>query len=60
MTLVVPRVRAWELLNTPDYCGRLTMLKFHELLLEAGYSAEAAREAARQRGWDRMCAGLVQ
>lgn len=59
LSLAVPRVRAWELLNDPEYCGRLTMGQFKDLLLEAGYAEDAAQEAARQRGWERLCAGVT-
>lgn len=52
-------VQAWELLNDPDYCGRLTMGEFHRLLLRAGYPEATAAEASRQRGWDRLNAGEV-
>lgn len=52
-------VQAWELLNTPDYCGRLTMAELHRLLIRAGYPAQVAHKAALQRGWDRLSAGEV-
>lgn len=57
--MVVERVRAWEQVNDPEYCGRLSMAEFHELALLAGYSAEVAQKAANQRGWDRLCAGVT-
>lgn len=53
------RVQAWELINNPEYCGQLTMEQFYKLLIEAGHSKEAAQEAASQRGWDRLSAGMV-
>ncbi len=55
----MPKVQAWERLNDPEYSGRLTMLQFRELLLEAGYSEDVAQKAANQRGWDRLCAGVT-
>ncbi len=55
----MPRVQAWERLNDPSYCGRLTMLEFHDLLLRAGYSEDAAQRAANKRGWDRLQAGVM-
>jgi hypothetical protein len=57
--MAMPRVQAWERLNDSEYCGRLTMVQFRDLLLEAGYSQEAVRKAANQRGWDRLCAGVT-
>ncbi len=35
------------------------MGEFYDLLLEAGYSADAARRAANERGWERLSAGVV-
>ena len=49
--------QAWEMINDPDRCNRLTMGDFEELLRRAGYSSEVAHKAAMQRGWDRLCAG---
>ena len=51
------RTRAWELLNDPNYCGQLTMEGVYRLVLRAGYGKVAARTAAKQRGWERLCAG---
>lgn len=51
--------QAWEVLNDPEYCGKLTMNQYHGLLLKAGYSRDHADEAALQRGWDRLSAGEV-
>ncbi len=56
---MMPKVQAWERLNDPEYSGRLTMGRFKALLLEAGYSEETAQKAANQRGWDRLCAGVM-
>lgn len=50
---------AWERLHDPEYAGKLNMEQFYDLLIRAGYSAADAREAAKQRGWDRMAAGLT-
>ncbi len=55
----MPKVQAWEKLNNPEYCGRLTMGEFHTLLIEAGYNEEVAQKAANQRGWERLNAGVV-
>ena len=55
----MPRVQAWERLNNPEYSGRLTMVEFYELLLQAGYNEETAQAAAQKRGWDRLQAGVV-
>lgn len=57
--LTIPKVQAWERLNDPDFCGNLTMDQLYELFVEAGYSEGVAQEAARQRGWDRLCAGIA-
>ncbi len=57
--MVMPKVQAWERLNDPGYCGRLTMGEFHALLLEAGYSEDVAQRAASKRGWDRLEAGVT-
>ena len=51
--------QAWELLCDPERCGQLRMDGFYKLLIRAGYSAEVARKAALQRGWDRLSAGEV-
>lgn len=56
---MMPKVQAWEQLNDPEYCGRLNMESFYELLLEAGYSRDVAQRAANKRGWDRLTAGVV-
>ena len=53
------KVQAWELLNNPDYCGRLNMGEFHDLLIRAGYPAEIAQKTASNRGMDRLSAGLT-
>ena len=52
------KVQAWEQLNDAEYCGKLTMDQFYDLMLMAGYSQEAAQKAANQRGWDRLQAGV--
>lgn len=57
--MTMDRVQAWELLNDPEYSGTLTMGQFKSLLLRAGYSEEVAQRAASQRGWDRLCAGVM-
>lgn len=50
--------QAWELLHNPTHCGKLRMVELYELMLRAGYSEEAAQEAANQRGCDRLDAGV--
>ena len=55
---VMSKVQAWERLNDPEYCGKLTMGEFHALLLQAGYSEDTAQRAANRRGWDRLNAGV--
>jgi len=57
--MTMSRVQAWEQMNDPDYCGSLTMRQFYELLLKAGYSEEVAQEAASERGWERLNAGIA-
>ena len=57
LEIVMDRTRAWEMLNTPDYCAKLDMESFRDLMLRAGYPSEAVRQAALQRGWDRLSAG---
>lgn len=52
-------MQAWEQLNDPNYCGRLNMEEFYDLLLRAGYSEEVASKAAKQRGWDRLNAEMA-
>lgn len=59
LQMVLPKVQAWEHLNNPDYCGRLTMGQYKRLLLEAGYSEETAQKAANQRGWERLSVGMT-
>jgi len=59
LQLAAAKTRAWELANDPDYCGRLTMGEFYELLLRAGYSEEVAQKSASQRGWERLNAGVI-
>lgn len=54
----MPKVQAWERLNDAEYCGKLSMTEFYELLLEAGYNENVAQRAANQRGWDRLSAGV--
>lgn len=53
------KVQAWERLNDPEYCGRLNMAEFYDLLLRAGYSEEVAQAGASKRGWERLCAGAA-
>lgn len=59
LTLVVARTQAWERLSDPEYAGKLGMGEFKELLLKAGYSEDVAQGAAKQRGWDRLCAEVT-
>lgn len=54
----MPRVRAWEQLNTPEYCGKLDMAGLYDLLLLAGYGEDTAQEIANRRGEARLSAGL--
>lgn len=54
----MPKVMAWERLNNPEYCGKLTMNEFYDLLIAAGYSDDVAQNAACKRGWDRLEAGV--
>lgn len=56
--IVLPKVQAWERLNSPEYCGSLTMGQFYDLLIAAGYSEDAAQKAASQRGWERLVADV--
>ena len=51
-------VKARELLDDPEYSSQLTMDQFEKLLLRAGYPDGVAHEAAMQRGWDRLSAGV--
>ena len=53
------QAQAWERLNDLDYSGNLSMDGFYNLLLEAGIKDKEAREAAKQRGWDRLQAGVM-
>lgn len=57
LELAMHATQAWEQLNTPEYCSRLTMGEFHRLLLRAGYSPRVAQETASERGWQRLLAG---
>jgi hypothetical protein len=53
------RVQAWEQLNDPHYCGQLTLQQLYDLMVRAGYSHDVSEKAAKQRGWERMCAGVA-
>jgi hypothetical protein len=57
--MVVEKVRAWELLRDPEYCGNLTTGRLYDLMLRAGYGERAAQDAANERGWARLSANLV-
>lgn len=59
LTLAMKKVQAWERLNDYEYSGQLKMGEFYDLLIEAGYSPEAAQRAANKRGWARLDAGLT-
>ncbi len=59
LELAMSSVQAWERLHDPEYCSQLSMGDFHDLMLRAGYSTEVIREAANQRGWERLCAGVT-
>lgn len=59
LSLTLPRIKAWERLHDAEYSGRLTMGQFHELMLAAGYSEDAAQKSASQRGWERLNAGVT-
>lgn len=56
---VIPQVRSWELLNTPEYVGRLTMTQYYDLLLDAGYTESTANKLAVKHGQNRLDAGLM-
>ena len=56
---VMSKVQAWERLNDPEYCGKLTMGEFYALLLAAGYSEDTAQRAANRHGWNRLGAGVT-
>lgn len=58
LQLAMRMTQAWERLHDPEYSGKLCAEDLLELVLRAGYSASAAQKAAKQRGWDRMQAGL--
>ncbi len=58
LQLAMRMTQAWERLNDHEYAGKLCAEDLYELVLKAGYSAGAAQKAAKQRGWDRMKAGL--
>ncbi len=51
------RSKAWDLLENPEYCGRLRMVDFYQLLLRAGWPAKEAQVLANQRGSERLDAG---
>ena len=51
------RLKAWDLLENPEYCGRLNMVGLYNLLLKAGVPSGEAQEVANKRGWDRLSAG---
>jgi hypothetical protein len=53
------KTQAWERLNDAEYCGGLNMGEFYDLLLEAGYSEEAAQQAANERSNRRLAAGAT-
>ncbi len=52
------KVQAWERLQDHEYCSRLNMEGFYNLLITAGYSEDAAQKAANERGWQRLEAGV--
>ena len=54
----MPKVQAWERLQDHAYTRELSMEAFESLLLRAGYDPDVAHEAAMQRGWDRLNAGV--
>lgn len=59
LSLTLPKVKAWERLHNPEYCGALTMGQLYDLMLAAGYSEEEAQKAASRRGAERLDAGVV-
>lgn len=57
--MTMSKVQAWERLQDVNYTSSLTMGEFEDLLLRAGYSPEVAHEAAMERGFKRLSAGVV-
>lgn len=57
LSRVMRTTQAWELLHNPEHCGRLKMVELYDLMVRAGYPDDAAQEAAKQRGIDRLDAG---
>ncbi len=53
------KVQAWEQLSDHEYSGGLNHGQFYDLLIQAGYSKEVARQAANKRGWDRLSANVT-
>lgn len=51
--------QAWETLNDPDTCARMTMGDLYAVLRRAGYSEDESHRAAMRHGWDRLSAGKL-
>lgn len=51
--------RAWELVNDPEFCSKLTVVGLRDLMVRAGYPAEVVREAVLRHGNQRLDADMV-
>lgn len=47
-----------EKLSDREYCSKLNLVEFSSLLVQAGFSQKAVREAANKHGWQRLEHGL--
>lgn len=59
LAAALPKVRAWERLHDPERSGKLSFEQLFDLAIAAGYTEEQAQEAANQRGWERLAAGVT-
>ncbi len=53
------KTRAWELLNDPNLYGKLTAVGVRDLMLQAGYSPDAAQRALNEHGMYRLNNNMV-
>ena len=59
LSIVVEKTQAWEMLNNPEYCGRLTVVGLRDVMLRAGYPMKVVQRAINQRGLERLSADMV-
>ena len=52
------KTRAWEMLNDPEYAGRLNVVGMQELMIRAGYPKDAVQRAINERGMELLANGM--